>query len=93
LPKSGDCREAERTNAQGIALIVEIAGDPNVRVKLDMWPDVEDFGALTTDDLHAMGMRISALPVVNAIPMTCAAEPGIRTYAGLTAVSGRVVGK
>ena len=33
---------------------------------------------------------VEALPVVNAIPMVCAAAPGIRTYADLTTVSTRL---
>lgn len=70
--------------------VIEVAGDPNMRLRLDIRPDIEDFSSLTTDDIHSIGMRITALPVVNAIPMVCASEPGIRTYADLTTVSTRL---
>jgi hypothetical protein len=66
--------------------IVEVTGDPRLRVKVDVWPDTEDLGLLTTSDIHAIGMRLTALPIVNAIPYVCAAEPGIRTYADLPAI-------
>jgi hypothetical protein len=71
--------------------VVEVAGDPNVKLKLDIWPDTDDLGALTIDDIHAIGMRITGLPVVNAIPAVCAAEPGIRTYAELPVITGRLL--
>ena len=70
--------------------VVEVAGDPNIRLKLDVWPDVEDLAALTLEDIHAIGMRITGVPLVNAIPAVCAAEPGIRTYADLPTVSTRL---
>jgi 2,4-diaminopentanoate dehydrogenase len=70
--------------------VVEVAGDPNIRVKLDIWPDLEDLGSLTLDDMHSIGMRITGLPLVNAIPMVCAAAPGIRTYADLPLVAPRL---
>ena len=70
--------------------VVEVAGDPNIKLKLDIWPDTDDLGALTIDDIHAIGMRITGLPVVNAIPAVCAAEPGIRTYAELPVITGRL---
>lgn len=61
-----------------------------MRIKLDIWPDADDFAGLTPTDIHSIGIRITALPVVNAIPMVCAAAPGIRTYADLTTVSTRL---
>jgi hypothetical protein len=69
--------------------VVEVGGDPIVRVKLDILPDGD--GALTVGDIHAIGMRITGLPVVNAIPAVCAASPGIRTYADLPTITGRIV--
>jgi hypothetical protein len=56
-------------------------------MKLEIWPDLDDLGKLTVDEMHAIGMRITGLPLVNAIPKVCAAEPGIRTYADLSLVS------
>lgn len=69
--------------------VVEIDGEPKLRVKLDIWPHQEDLSALTPDDLHGLGMIITALPAVNAIPAVCAAEPGIRTYGDLPLITGR----
>ncbi len=72
--------------------VVDVAGDPNVRLKLDIWPDVDDLASLTLEDIHAIGMRITGVPLVNAIPSVCAADPGIRTYADLPTVSTRLAG-
>ena len=71
--------------------VVEVAGDPNIKLKLDIWPDVDDFAALTLEEIHAIGMRITGVPLVNAIPAVCASAPGIRTYADLPTVSTRLV--
>jgi hypothetical protein len=70
--------------------VVEVAGDPNIKLKLDIWPDVDDLAALTAEEIHQIGMRITGVPVVNAIPETCSADPGIRTYADLPTVSTRL---
>ena len=69
--------------------VVEVAGDPNIKVKLDIWP-AGDLAAFSSDDLHRIGMRMTALAVVNAIPFVCGAAPGIRTYADLPPVSTRL---
>ena len=55
--------------------VVEVAGDPNLRIKLDLWPDA-DLAAMDVDDFRAIGMRITAVPTVNAIPVVCAARAG-----------------
>jgi hypothetical protein len=70
--------------------VVEVTGDPHVRIKIDIWPDTDDLGSLTPADLHDIGMRITGVPLVNAIPAVCAAAPGIRTYADLPAISTRL---
>ena len=74
--------------------VVEVQGEPNLRVKLDIWPH-QDLSSMGPDDFHGIGMAITALPVVNAIPAVVAAEPGIRTYAQLPVVtsSGRIVAR
>jgi hypothetical protein len=59
-----------------------------LRLKLDIWPDQEDLASMTTEDFHGIGMTITGLPVVNAIPAVCAATPGIRTYAELPVITG-----
>lgn len=68
--------------------VVEVDGDPRVRVKLDVLPATDDLSSLTTGDIHAIGMTITGVPVVNAIPAVCAARPGIRTYAELPVITG-----
>ena len=67
---------------------VEVDGDPRVIVKLEIWPDLDDLAQLTADEIHAIGMRISGVPAVNALPAVCAAAPGIRTYADIPVRSG-----
>ena len=73
---------------------VEIDGDPNIRVRYEIWPsqDLATLATLTTADIHSIGMLITGLPVVNAVPAVVAAEPGIRTYADLPVITsaGRV---
>ncbi|MEQ8842072.1 MAG: hypothetical protein RIB98_13910 [Acidimicrobiales bacterium] len=67
--------------------IVEVAGDPNVRIKMDIWPTAEDMAHLDKDTMHSIGMRITAVPVVNAIPAVCDAVSGIVTYADLPVIT------
>ena len=69
------------------AYLVEIDGEPKIRARFEIWPHQEDLGSLTTADIHSLGMVITGLPVVNAIPAVCAAEPGIRTYADLPVIT------
>jgi hypothetical protein len=57
--------------------VVEIHGEPNVRVRLEPIDDHFD-GAVTT-----------AMPVVNAIPDVCAAPPGVVNRTGLPLVRRR----
>lgn len=70
--------------------VVEVAGDPNIRLKVDVWPDTDELGSLTPADLHDIGMRLTGVPLVNAIPHVCAAAPGIRTYADLPTISANL---
>ena len=67
--------------------LIKVTGDPHIRIKLDVWPDTDDLGSLTPDDIHNIGMRLTGVPLVNAIPHVCAAAPGIRTYADLPTIS------
>jgi len=69
--------------------LVEIDGEPKVQTRLTILPHQPDLSKLTVEDLHGLGMIITALPAVNAIPAVCAAAPGIRTYADLPLVTGR----
>jgi 2,4-diaminopentanoate dehydrogenase len=70
---------------------VEIIGDPNVYVKVDLMPTAADLADLTPDRMRGIGLRITAAPLVNAIPAVCAAAPGIATYAELPAISARLL--
>ena len=70
--------------------LVEVDADPKVRVKMDIWPAQEDLGAMTTADFHDIGMKMTGVPVVNAIPAVCAAAPGIQTYAELPVITARL---
>jgi hypothetical protein len=69
--------------------IVDIDGEPKVQTRLSILPHQHDLSKLTLEDLHGLGMIITALPAVNAIPAVCRAEPGIRTYADLPLITGR----
>jgi hypothetical protein len=70
--------------------VVEVAGDPNVRLKMDIWPTAADMANLDKDTMHGIGMRITAVPIVNAIPAVCVAPPGIVTYADLPVIASPV---
>jgi hypothetical protein len=58
--------------------VLEIEGDPSVRVRLS--PMGEHFDGATT----------TAMPAVNAIPSVVAAPPGIVNHAKLPFVTGHV---
>jgi hypothetical protein len=59
--------------------IVDIQGRPCVRTKLEVYP-AADFKATSFKDFMVLGMIMTALPAINAIPNVCRAEPGIVTY-------------
>jgi len=69
------------------AYLIDIQGDPHVHSRIDILP-AGDLAAMGGRDFHAVGMTITGLPSINAIPAVCAAEPGIRTYAELPVVAG-----
>jgi len=62
--------------------VVQIDGRPTVRVKLEYLPP-PDFEATTFADFMVLGMIMTAMPAINAIPLVVAAPPGIVTYADL----------
>jgi hypothetical protein len=68
--------------------VVRIEGQPCVDTKLQIRPP-RDFEAKSFEDYMQLGMIMTALPAVNAIPAVCAAPPGIHTYADLPLVTGR----
>lgn len=69
--------------------LIEVQGQPCVRTKLEVFPP-SDFIAKSFADYMVLGMIMTALPAINAIPHVCAAKPGIVTYndVPLTAPSG-----
>lgn len=66
--------------------LVRIDGSPRVRTKLDILPP-KGFRAETAEDFMVLGMIMTSLPAVQAIPAVCAAPSGIRTYADLPLIT------
>ena len=46
-----------------LGYVVEVEGDPNIRIKLDLWPD-GDLAGMGVDEFREVGMRITAVPAV-----------------------------
>jgi hypothetical protein len=61
---------------------IEVAGRPTVRTRLEYLPP-PDFEATTFADFMVLGMIMTAMPAINAIPYVVAAPPGIVTYTEL----------
>jgi 2,4-diaminopentanoate dehydrogenase len=68
--------------------VVDIQGLPNVRTKLSISPPA-DFVAPSMIDYMVLGMIITSLPAINAIPAVCAARSGIVTYVDIPMVTAR----
>jgi len=62
---------------------VEIDGEPRVRSQLQILPPKDWSEA----DFMGLGMIMTAMPAVNAIPAVCAAPPGIVTHRDLPLVT------
>jgi hypothetical protein len=62
--------------------VITVDGRPTVRARLEYLPP-PDFEATTFADFMVLGMIMTAMPAVNAIPYVVAAQPGIVTYADL----------
>ena len=62
--------------------LVEIDGRPTIRTKFDILPP-PDFQATTFSDFMVLGMILTAMPAINAIPTVVAAPPGIVTYTNI----------
>jgi 2,4-diaminopentanoate dehydrogenase len=60
--------------------VILIEGRPTVSAKLDYLPP-PDFEATTFAEFMVLGMIMTAMPAVNAIPVVVPAQPGIVTYA------------
>jgi hypothetical protein len=68
--------------------VVEVQGMPSVRTKLEVFPP-KDFVAKSFTDYMVLGMVMTSLPAIQAIPVTCKAAPGIVTYLDLPLVTPR----
>ena len=62
--------------------IIQIDGRPTVRMRLEYLPP-PDFQATSFADFMVLGMIMTAMPAINAIPYVVAAPPGIVTYSDL----------
>lgn len=60
--------------------LVEVAGRPTIRTKVQILPP-PDFRATTFGEFMVLGMILTAMPAINAIPAVVAAAPGIVTPA------------
>ena len=68
--------------------VVEVKGLPCVRTKLEIFPP-KDFVAKSFTDYMVLGMIMTSLPAINAIPAVCNARPGIVTYNDLPLIPSR----
>jgi hypothetical protein len=62
--------------------VIQVDGRPTIRTKLDLLPP-PDFEAKTFADFMVLGMIITAMPAIHAIPRVVAAPPGIASYTDL----------
>jgi hypothetical protein len=86
--KKGQTLDREWPIDEGHVIVVE--GRPTVRMKVEYLPP-PDFEATTFADFMVLGMIMTAMPAVNAIPRVVAAPPGIVTYNELPTVLPRGV--
>jgi hypothetical protein len=67
--------------------LVRVEGQPEVRTKLEIRPP-RGFEGKSFEDFMQLGMIITAMPAINAIPHLCRAAPGIRGYGDLPLITG-----
>jgi hypothetical protein len=65
--------------------LIEVDGRPTIRTRLEILPP-PDFEATTFEDFMVLGMILTAMPAINAIPQVVAAAPGIVTSLDLSVV-------
>jgi 2,4-diaminopentanoate dehydrogenase len=66
----------------GETYVIEIQGRPTLRITLQPLPP-PDFEVGTFADYIILGMIMTAMPAINAIPIVVDAQPGILTYSDL----------
>ncbi len=69
---------------------IEVQGRPTIKTTLSFLPP-PDFEGQTLDDYIMLGLTITAMPAIAAIPAVVAAPPGIVTYTDLYGVLPRGV--
>ncbi|OBH98105.1 dihydrodipicolinate reductase [Mycobacterium sp. E2733] len=62
-----------------VGYTIEVQGQPTIKTTLSFLPP-PDFRGETLDDYIMLGLTITAMPAINAIPAVVAAPPGIATY-------------
>jgi hypothetical protein len=62
--------------------VLQVDGRPTVRTKVEFLPP-PDFEATTIEEFMVLGLIMTAMPAINAIPRVVAAPPGIHTYTDL----------
>jgi hypothetical protein len=78
--KKGQTLDPDWTIEEGH--VIQVDGRPTVRLKLEYLPP-PDFEATTFADFMVLGMIMTAMPAINAIPLVVTAPPGIVTYTDL----------
>ena len=78
--RKGQALEPDWTIKEGH--VIRIEGRPTVTATLEYLPP-PDFEATTFAEFMVLGMIMTAMPAVNAIPLVVAAPPGIVTYTDL----------
>jgi hypothetical protein len=78
--KKGHTLDPDWTIEEGY--VIQVDGRPTVRTKVEFLPP-PDFEAVTFADFMVLGMIMTAMPAINAIPGVVAAAPGIVTYTDL----------
>ena len=78
--KKGTTLEPDWTIEDGY--VIQVDGRPTVKTTLAFLPP-PDFEATTFADFMVLGMIMTAMPAINAIPAVVAAPPGIVTYTDL----------
>jgi hypothetical protein len=68
--------------------VIQVEGLPWVKTTLEYLPP-PDFEATTFQDFMVIGMVMTAMPAINAIPLVVTAPPGIVTYNDLPLVASR----
>ena len=67
---------------------MEITGQPNLHTRMRFSPSPEQLASGRVADI---AQPVTAMPCVNAIPVVCEAQPGIRTFADLPLITARYV--